>query len=96
MKESRTFASMKDKSYNEAWRFIEENLPNYDHRDDILRDDILLRFVEGDDICDSDHKWIASEFQSDKNLVAKEIIRLETQFTNEALRAYYEKECYHE
>lgn len=82
---------MNNKSYNEAWRFIEENLPNYDHRDDVLHDDILVRFVEGDDICDNDLEWIESEFQSDKNLVAKEIVRLETQFAREALRAYYQR-----
>lgn len=76
---------------NGFWRFIEEYMPNYYLRDDVLRDDILLRFVENEDIYEKDLDWIADEFDSNKKLIVEEIIRLETKFAEEALRAYYEQ-----
>lgn len=77
---------------NGFWRFIEEYLPNYYSRDDILRDDILLRFVEDEDVYEKDLVWIADEFDSNKKLIVEEIIRLETKFAEEALGAYYEQQ----
>ena len=77
-----------NKSYNGLWRFIEDYLPDYYHRDDVLQDDILCRFINDEEVCDIDLEWIEEEFHSDKHLVAQEIIRLETIFVNEAL---YEK-----
>ncbi len=71
------------------WRFIEEYLPNYSSRDDVLRDDILFRFVDGDDVSKEDLKWIEDEFKNDKNLVKEELIRLESRFMVEALKAYW-------
>ena len=77
---------------NGLWRFIEDYLPNYYSRDDVLRDDILLRFVEDEDVYEKDLTWIAHEFNSDKKLIKEELIRLETMFAEEALTAYYEQE----
>jgi len=71
------------------WRFIETNLPNYYTRDDVLRSDILLRFIENDDVWGEDLKWIEEEFKSDIHLVKKELVRLETRFITESLRSYY-------
>lgn len=71
------------------WRFIEEYLPNYSSRDDVLRDDILFRFVDGDDVSKEDLKWIEDEFKNDKNLVKEELIRLESRFMVEAMKAYW-------
>ena len=71
------------------WRFIEEYLPNYSSRDDVLRDDILFRFVDGDGVGKEDLKWIEDEFKNDKNLVKEELIRLESRFMVEALKAYW-------
>ena len=76
---------------NGFWRFIEEYLPNYYSRDDVLRDDILLRFVENEDVYEKDLVWIADEFDSNKKLIVEEIIRLETKFAEEALKTYYEQ-----
>lgn len=72
---------------NGFWRFIEEYLPNY-----YSRDDILLRFVEDEDVYEKDLVWIADEFDSNKKLIVEEIIRLETKFAEEALGAYYEQQ----
>lgn len=71
------------------WRFIEEYLPNYSSRDDVLRDDILFRFVDGDDVSKEDLKWIEDEFKNDKRLVKEEIVRLESRFMVESLKAYW-------
>ena len=71
------------------WRFIENYLPNYSSRDDVLLDDILLRYIEGDDVCEDDLKWIEEEFHNDNNLIKEEIIRLETSFIKESLNAFY-------
>ena len=73
------------------WNFIEEYLPNYSSRDDVLCDDILFRFISNDEVCKEDLVWIANDFNSDKNLVKKELVRLETKFIEEALAAYYGK-----
>ena len=77
------------KCYLNTWRFIEENLPNYSSRDDVLLDDILLRYIEGDDASEEDLEWIEAEFHNDNHLIKEEIIILETGFMNESLQAYY-------
>ena len=77
-------------SYTNLWQFIEEYLPNYYSRDDVLRNDILFRFIDGDDVCDDDLKWIQEEFQSNKELVAEELKCLESNFAAEAIKAYYD------
>ncbi len=76
--------------FNEMWQFIESYLPNYYFRDDVLQDDILYRYLEGDDVCNEDINWIKTEFDEDKNLVKDEIIKLETCFMKESLEAYYD------
>ena len=65
------------------WYFIEDFLPNYSSRDDVLQNDIIFRYIHDDDICDGDLEWIRNEFNCDKNLVRKELVRLETRFINE-------------
>ena len=39
-----------DSPHNILWHFIEEYLPNYSSRDDVLLDDILTRFIEDDGV----------------------------------------------
>ncbi|MBR0502147.1 MAG: hypothetical protein IJJ77_02770 [Paludibacteraceae bacterium] len=39
-----------DSPHNILWQFIEEYLPNYSSRDDVLLDDILTRFIEDDGV----------------------------------------------
>ena len=76
---------------NSMWHFIENHLPNYYSRDDVLVDDILYRFITGDDVCDEDMHWIQTEFNGDKSIVRKELIRMELGFVEESLLAYYER-----
>lgn len=78
--------------HNNFWRFIEDYLPNYSSRDDVLCDDILTRYMEGEDVCEEDLAWIGDEFNYDMDLVKKELVRIESRFAQEALSAYY-KTC---
>lgn len=42
------------KMTNEFWGFIEENLPGYYHRDDVLRHSNLQLLVDGEESCITD------------------------------------------
>lgn len=39
---------------NEFWNFIEENLPDYYHRDDVLRHSNLQLLIDGQESCITD------------------------------------------
>ena len=78
-------------SYISTWHFIEDYLPNYSSRDDILRNDILFRYIDGDYVSEEDMQWIQTEFNGDKKLVKEELVRLEKGFFEESLKAYYEQ-----
>lgn len=73
------------------WLFVENYLPNYYSRDDVLIDDILYRYITGDEVCDEDMQWIQTEFNGDKSLMREELIKLEMGFVDESLHAYYEQ-----
>ena len=59
---------MERKNYSisgyDEWKFIEENLPNYHRRDDVLHNDIVSRYVNGEDLDDEDRATMAFEFDS--------------------------------
>ncbi len=76
-------------SYINTWRFIEDYLPNYSNRDDVLLDDILFRFINDEFVCAEDIEWIVKEFNGDKCLIKEELVRLESRFMSESLHAYY-------
>ncbi|MBP5703619.1 MAG: hypothetical protein J6X12_02835 [Paludibacteraceae bacterium] len=77
-------------SYNVFWQFIEDYLPNYSSRDDVLWDDILSRFLEDDEVCESDMRIIEEVFNGDKKQIKEELALLETKFAQEALMEYYQ------
>ena len=57
---------MKTYKINEydEWNFIEENLPNYHQRDDILYNDIVSRYVNGEEIDENDMELMKCRFNS--------------------------------
>ncbi len=79
-----------NESYRFFWQFIETYLPNYYSRDDVLWDDILNRYLYGEEVCERDMKWIEEEYNCDKKLILSELISLETRFAEEALEVFYE------
>ncbi|MBR6848475.1 MAG: hypothetical protein IKM74_10150 [Bacteroidales bacterium] len=82
---------MNNMKYSELWSFIGEYLPNYYSRNDVLRSGVLFRFLEGDEIAESDRKWIDEEFGGDLMRVKQECLRLDKQFFVESLQAFYDQ-----
>ena len=80
---------MNNNEYSNLWHFIETYLPNYSSRDDVLRSDILYRYLTNDDVDEEDKKWIAKEFKNDFNAIKQECIRLDLKFLSESLETYY-------
>lgn len=74
----------------ELWAFIERFLPDYYHRDDILHHDIYTRYVDNEEVCDSDLQWIYSDFCSDKAKVEEALDEMERNFAYEALMNWLE------
>lgn len=82
---------MNESVYSNLWSFICEYLPNYYSRNDVLKSDILFRFLEGDEISDSDIKWIKEEYGGDVQRIRQECQRLDTLFFAESLQAFYDQ-----
>lgn len=59
---------MREKTYRinecEDWLFIEQNLPNYESRNDILYNDIVNRYVSGEEIDSHDAEMMQNDFSS--------------------------------
>ena len=59
---------MREKTYRinecEDWLFIEQNLPNYESRNDILYNDIVNRYVNGEEIDSHDAEMMQNDFSS--------------------------------
>lgn len=70
--------------------FIGEYLPDYYHLDDVLHADIYSRYLNNEEVDESDLKWIHQDFGSDTDEVEKELDRLEKRFAYEALLNWLE------
>ena len=73
-----------------VWAFIEKFLPDYYHRDDVLHFDIYSRYLDNEDVCESDLQWIYEDFGSDKEKVKETINQMEKEFAYEALTSWLE------
>lgn len=80
---------MQQEEYSNLWNFICANLPNYYRRDDVLRSDILRRYIDDEYVAESDLQWIDEYYGSDRNPVTKALLELEKGFVSEALENYY-------
>ena len=45
------------------WDTVAEYLPHYHTRNDVLLSDILVRYIEDEEVCESDLKMIESEYR---------------------------------
>ena len=79
-----------DYTKSNLWQFIEEYLPDYYHRDEVLRSDILCRYLDKEDVDESDLQWIFQEFGSDKTKVQDALERLDMELAYEALLNWLE------
>lgn len=82
--------AIKREDGGKLWDFIEKYLPDYYHRDDILHFDIYSRYIDNEDIDESDLKWIYQDFGSEKQKVEDELDQMEKQFAYEALLNWLE------
>ena len=48
----------------DEWNFIEDNLPNYHQRDDVLYNDIVSRYVNGEELDGEDLARMRADFPS--------------------------------
>lgn len=80
------------KIYNELpnnyWRFIEKHLPKYSSNNDVLRSDILSRFIFDEEVQEEDYDWLP-ETKEEAQMMLEEI---GLELYNEAVRAFNEKE----
>lgn len=78
------------KETGDYWQFICDYMPGYYNDDRVLQDDILTRYVKGEDVCDDDIEWIEKTFPTNKDII-DELARLEAEFLDEAIHAYYKE-----
>lgn len=80
------------KIYNELpnnyWRFIEKHLPRYSSNNDVLRSDILSRFIFDEEVQEEDYDWLP-ETKEEAQMMLEEI---DLELYNEAVRAFNEEE----
>ena len=85
---------MRKKTYRineyEDWLFIEENLPNYESRNDILYNDIVSRYVNGEEIDSHDAEMMKNDFSSFEE-AAKWLDKDTKRLFLEAVEAVYEE-----
>lgn len=72
------------------WDLIEEYLPDFDGRDDVLFDDILFRFIHDEEVAEADLPMLRE--LAKKGQLDKVFFTLEKHLLNEAFDAYFEKE----
>lgn len=74
------------------WHFIEEHLPRYYSRDDVLLSDILFRYIDDEVIAKEDILMIEEHFQADKQKVLVSLTELEKKLMAEAMENFRAKE----
>lgn len=84
MKEARIYNELP----NNYWRFIEKHLPKYSSNNDVLRSDILSRFIFDEEVQEEDYDWLP-ETKEEAQMMLEEI---DLELYNEAVRAFNEKE----
>lgn len=63
------------------WHIIECFLPGYYHRGEVLRSDILQRYVDDEEVCEEDLEWLPKS----KEVALKELNKLDQELLEESL-----------
>lgn len=71
------------------WTFIENYLPNYSSRGDVLWSDILMRYIDNEEVAKEDLKRIKEEIGLNKQTVVQELKRIDQLLFAESLNAYF-------
>ena len=71
------------------WSTISEFLPNYYFRDDVLLSDILARYIDDEEIFESDLEMINSVYGGDKQKVKEALFKLDARLIVEAMKELY-------
>lgn len=65
----------------DKWDIIGCFLPDYYHRNEVLRSDILQRYVDDEEVCEEDLEWLPKS----KEVALKELNELDQELLEEAL-----------
>lgn len=71
------------------WAFIEKWMPGYSSNQDVYADDVLTRYVDGEDVDEDDMRRIEARF-ADCAAIYDALEDMEVRFFREALHAYYQ------
>lgn len=87
----RTFAKtnhyMNKYSY---WDTVMEYLPYYHSRNDVLLSDILARYIDDEEVSDSDLEMIKANYGNNKQAVKQALFDLDSRLIVEAIKVLYE------
>lgn len=76
--------------FADYWEVVESYLPNYHSRDDVLYLDICSRYVNGEDLDESDKKMIEADFK-DETEIWDFISKEEQKLFDESMKAMYDE-----
>lgn len=72
---------------NNYWHFIGKHLPGYSSNNNVLRSDILSRFILDEEVKEEDYDWLPKT-KEEAQMMLEEI---DLELYNEAVRAYNRK-----
>ena len=72
------------------WDTVMEYLPNYHNRDDVLLSDILARYIDDEEVSDSDLEMIKKSYGNNKQAVKQALFALDSRLIVEAMKTMYD------
>ena len=74
-----------EKKHWSEWHIIGCFLPDYYHRNEVLRSDILQRYVDDEEVCKKDLEWLPKS----KEEAQKELYKLDQELLEESLNVLF-------